>query len=173
MTICSLLATLLAATSPDVLAFARAFPDPLEQLVLTAAVAWQLNPFVLHALLDVESRLRPCAKHARSGALGIAQLTRGGRAAVTRLRAARGLPGSFRAQDALDPRKSVPASAELLAHHRSTCGSLERGLAAYNTGTCKHRRRTFVLRVLQIANRRRVEAGLPPVPSRHRHPPNT
>jgi soluble lytic murein transglycosylase-like protein len=147
----TVLVAVVAASDPRVLAFSAHPRHAFDPLIAQAAVQHGLDPFVLRALLVVESRLDPVARNRRSGALGLAQLTPGGRAAVARLRAARGLPGRFTAADALDPCQAVFAAAEVLAHQVARCGSLARGLEAYNTGACSRRAPGFVRTVLRRA----------------------
>lgn len=134
-------------------AYQSAHPD--QSLILQAARAHDLCPFLLHALLDAESRLSPRLV-SKNGCAGIAQLSPGGRAAVGRLRGRR-----FTREHALDPREAVPAAALFLAHLVSRCGDMETGLRAWNTGRCG-RPNGFVWHVLRKAARLRVEAGLPP-----------
>lgn len=151
---------------PELRAFRLAHDTELDREIARAAVAWALDPWLLKALLQVESRMSPRAVNRRTDAVGIAQLTRGGRAAVSNLRRRRGAPPLTRAQ-ALDPAEAIPAAAELLEHLVELCGDEYRGLGAYGSGTCG-RARGFVLTVVRVANRMRIEAGLPPLPGPNR-----
>lgn len=142
-------------------AFALTQDGQHDSHVLAAAVAWQLDPFILKGLLVHESGMRPDAVNPRTGATGIAQMTCGGRAAVTRLRRARGASAFTRA-DALVPARAIPAAARLLAHHVRECGTTARALTAYNRGRCGAPS-GFVRQVYRQANRLRTSAGLPPL----------
>ena len=150
-------------------AYRLAYPGGVEATIGTAAKDWGLDGFVLLALLWAESRLEARPVHRRSGAAGISQLTAGGRRAVSRLRARRGAPTTFTHAMALEPGEAIPAAAELLAHLVERRGDLERAITAYNCWRCL-RPTGFARHVLRQANRRRVEAGLPPIPAARRHP---
>jgi len=160
-------------------AFAASQRGPFDRIVGAAATAWRLDPFLLKGLLTVESRLRPRAVNRRTGAVGIAQLTAGGRAAVRALRRRRQASGpdhGFTRAQALDPAAAIPAAAELLAHLIALFRR-DGGITAYNTGPRGGRlvRRhgywrvrdhvgPFLLLVLREADRLRAQAGLPPLP---------
>jgi soluble lytic murein transglycosylase-like protein len=146
-------------------AFVMAQHEEHDQVILTSAVQWNIDPFMLKGLLWTESKMRPGAEHETTKALGIAQFTASGRRAMEVIWKKRGLRRSFGRADALDPEKAIPASAEMLSYLTGRCGSFSRALAAYNTGSCRFRQRGFVLRVTKHANRFRTESGLPPLPS--------
>jgi hypothetical protein len=107
-----------------------------DGLILDSSLNWGLDPWVVSSLLWVESKMKPTAENMTSGALGLAQLTPGGRRAVENLRAKRGIVAPFTRLRALEPRDAIPAAAELLAYMIDRCGGLERGLRGYNTGSC-------------------------------------
>jgi len=136
--------------------------DRYDPLILVAAQEWKIDPFLFKGLLFAESGFKP-QKINQLGASGIAQFTAGGRVGVRNVRCMRGLCRPFTVQDALDPKKAIPAAAELLAYLRRTCGE-DRMLSAYNTGNCKARVRVFVMTVTQHMNRFRIRGGLPPLP---------
>ena len=135
-------------------AFLELRESPYDALVLAAAEEHGLDPFALLALLWVESRLQPHVRHKRSGALGIAQLSAGGRHAIRRLT---GRP--FTRADALDPSRAIAGAATLLSHMRERCGA-RRMLGGYNTGRCV-RQRGFEMAVERRARWYRGMAGLP------------
>ena len=132
---------------------------PHEVMILRASLAWRVDPFVALALLRAESKLVPHAANRSTRAVGIAQLTPGGRLAVQRLRALRGLREAFGEHLARDPRHAIPAALELLAHQIARCGGIARGIAAYNAGRCV-RPGPWVRYVLREAGRLRRRAGL-------------
>jgi soluble lytic murein transglycosylase-like protein len=134
--------------------------DPYDQLILVAAKTWGLDPFLYKGLLYAESGFR-VRKVNHLGAAGIAQLTPGGRYSVHTVRCRRGDCRKFTRDDALDPRKAIPAVAELLAYMQRTCGAY-RMLGMYNTGRCGPRRQPFVNQVYRHVNRFRTFGGLPP-----------
>ena len=136
-----------------------------DQAILEAAKAWGLDPFILKGLLFAESGFNPLAVSPK-GAIGLAQITPGGRVGLTNLRRARGAqPSRFTVAMALDPSHAIPAAAELLAYHRDQAGGdMRRALAGYNTGSTKKKACGFVRRVHRHTNRFRVDAGLPPLP---------
>ncbi len=150
-----------------------------DPIVAAAAAEWGLDPFMLKALLLVESGMKAGAVNQRSGARGIAQFTGGGRRGIVNLRQRRGLSGRdarFSASDAMDPKRAIPAAAELIAHLFDEYGR-DGGLTAFNTGpwggvlvrrvgywSARPRVGPFLLLVLRQANKLRTEAGLPPLP---------
>ena len=125
-------------------------------LIWRSAAEHDLSPWILLALLMVESRMEARARHPRTAALGVAQFTTGGRWAVARLT---GQP--FTAAMALDPEHAVPAAAMLLGHLVKFCGGLPRALRAWHAGACAAPR-SWERHVLRVARRLRWENGLPP-----------
>jgi soluble lytic murein transglycosylase-like protein len=161
----SLSTSVLASQPPETLehrAFRLTQTDQYDRLILVAADLHRLDPFLYKGLLFTESRLRP-HRISRKQAAGIAQLTPGGRRGVRTLRCARGDCRPFTLADALNPRKAIPAGAELLAYHRRRCGQ-QRMLSAYNTGNCHAHVHVFVRTVYRNTNRFRTASGLPPLP---------
>jgi soluble lytic murein transglycosylase-like protein len=137
-----------------------------DELILAAAVAWELDPWVFRTLLRAESRLDPLARHPKTGAIGIAQLSRGGRRAVANLRRARGVPATLvDARKAFDPEEAIPAAAELLRHLVDRCRTVGRALRAYHTRGCGPPD-AWARMILRRAARARRRAGLD-------RPPNT
>jgi soluble lytic murein transglycosylase-like protein len=167
----------------EIRVFRATQPEPLDPVILAAAVRWGHDPFLLKGLLYTESRLRRDIVNPRTGAAGIAQFTASGRRAVGFIRRARGATGRFTQANALDPVDAIDAAAEVLDYLRDRYG-LDGALAAYNAGPATGRlvRRLgywgardrvggFLLVVLRHANRLRTEAGLPPLPPPPRRPP--
>ena len=152
-----------------------------DHIIADAALRWGLSPWLLHGLLWHESKLVAGAENENTGAAGVAQLTAGGRAAVSNLRRWRGAPATFTLAHALDPREAIPAAGELLAHHLELCGSTWGALAAFNTGKCGRGVQGFVRSVEKHQNRFRLAAKLPPEPPIarpacrpvRRHPPES
>lgn len=144
-------------------AYRLAHQDPLDVHILRAARSHGIDPFVLRALLWAESRLVADRVNRKSGASGIAQLTRSGRQAVARL-----LGSAFTLADALDPALAIPAAALLLAHGRETCGDMLGAIRAYNSGSCR-RSQAWASHVIRHANRLRTLTGLPPLPPPRQH----
>lgn len=141
----------------DLRAFALTQEGPHDAAILSAALTHGLDAWVLKALLGVESREVATATNHRSGATGIAQFTAGGRWAVSRLQGR-----AFTRQDALRPASAIDGAARLLRHHLDECGTLRGALGAYGRGRCGGLRH-YVARIIQQANRLRLEAGLPPI----------
>ncbi|MBW2731854.1 MAG: transglycosylase SLT domain-containing protein [Deltaproteobacteria bacterium] len=130
--------------------FAASQHGPFDDLVLSSARHWKLDPFLFKGLLANESRLDPVrfGKRAYSqddgprilisgGAMGIAQFTGGGVRAVNLLRRRRSRRGhhvlTFDRDRAFEPTTAVPAAAELLAHLLDRYGR-DGGITAYNSG---------------------------------------
>ena len=134
---------------------------PFAADIADAGLAWHLDPHVLSALMWEESRWKADVVNRRSGALGIAQFLPSGSREVKRLRARRG-GRPWHHDHARNPRLALAAAAELLASHLAHCGDMVGALGRYGSGHCGWAR-GFALRVLQLANRMRVRAGLPPV----------
>jgi hypothetical protein len=148
-------------------AFRLTQEDTYDQLILNAAIQWQLDPFLFKGLLYTESRLDPTIINKTSQAAGIAQFTAGGRRGITNLRRMRGIPPSratFTRAQTLDPEEAIPAAAELLAYLFTTCKTTTGALMAYNSGGCRGSR-TFVFTVFKHTNRIRTTAGMPPMPA--------
>ena len=151
----------------DQWAFRLTQGETYDDLILTAAAQWQLDPFLFKGLLYTESRLDPTIINKTSKATGIAQFTAGGRRGITNLRRMRGIPPSratFTRAQTLDPKEAIPAAAELLAYLFTTCKHLPGALMGYNSGGCRGSR-SFVLAVIKHTNRFRTAAGMPPMPA--------
>jgi len=151
----------------DQWAFRLTQEDTYDQLILHAAIQWQIDPFLFKGLLYTESRLDPTIINKTSQAAGIAQFTAGGRRGVTNLRRMRGIPPSratFTRAQTLDPKEAIPAAAELLAYLFTTCKHTPGALMGYNSGGCRGSR-SFVLAVIKHTNRFRTAAGMPPMPA--------
>lgn len=151
-----ILVALLSLASSEPRAYLEHYRQPIHATILLSAVTDGLDPFVLHALLYVESGLSPSARNRVTGALGIAQFTRGGRAAVSRLQGR-----TFTAAMALEPHTAVRAASRFLRHLTHYCGGISYALAAYNSGKCRGRR-VFIRAVLGKAAELRARAGLHP-----------
>jgi len=141
-----------------------------DDAIARASEQWGQSPFVLRALLEHESKLRPKVINPDTGAAGIGQMTAGGRYAAGNIRSWRtGVRQRFTLADALDPWKAIPAAAEMLTYAVDVCRGLGDGVAVmlawYNTGKCRAQVPGFVTSVVRIANRLRMEAGLPPMPA--------
>jgi Transglycosylase SLT domain/D-alanyl-D-alanine carboxypeptidase/Putative Flp pilus-assembly TadE/G-like len=95
-------------------------PTQYRVPVAQAALANNLPPVVLAALLQTESNWRPDAR-SPVGALGIAQFMPGTAAGI-------GL------SNPLDPLQAIPAAGRLLGGHLREFGRIELALAAYNAG---------------------------------------
>lgn len=115
------------------------------------AKAAGIDPHVLASLLWHESGMDPSARNKRTGAAGIAQFMPAGRAAVERIRKARGVPWRFTLADAMNPFFAIPAAAELLAYLETRCGSALRAVAAYASGSC-NRALSQARRVMRYAD---------------------
>lgn len=130
--------------------FAATQHGPFDDLVLSSARRWKLDPFLLKGLLANESKLDPVRFGKRryaqrdgarvlisGGAMGIAQFTGGGIRAVNLLRRRRNRRGQavllFDRARAFEPTAAVPAAAELLAHLIERYGR-DGGITAYNSG---------------------------------------
>jgi soluble lytic murein transglycosylase-like protein len=93
---------------------------PFSELIEAAAIAHDLDPDLLRAVVVVESGYRPDAR-SPAGAAGLAQL----------------MPGTARelgVTDRLDPHQSVMAGAEYLARQIRDFADIRLALAAYNAG---------------------------------------
>ena len=138
--------------------------EKYDDLIADACETRKVDPFLLKGLLQHESGRTPGPINPDTGAAGIAQFTAGGRSAVTNLHRMRGQP-AFTIKQALDPKQAIPAAAELMAFLVGPyCGSLERALAAYNTGKCRSYVPTFTYGVWRLANRYRTQSAMPPMP---------
>lgn len=151
------------------LVFRYTYHGKYDDSIADAAKRWGQSPFVLKGLLQHESGEKPGVVNSDTGATGIAQLTAGGRAAVSNLRRRRGVRATFTRAMALDPKTAIEAAAELLQHLDEYCvgtvAGLEVSLSAYNSGKCRARVPGFVLAVWKRANRLRTMSGLPPIPA--------
>lgn len=135
---------------------ARMARSPYAAHIDRQARAHGVDSHVLHSLLWHESRMDPRARNPRTGALGLGQFVPSGRAAVSRIRRAKGQPWRFTANDALNPFFAISAAAELVAHLVDHCGSTLRGLGAYASGSCKRGLRQ-ARRVIRYAEWLRAE----------------
>ena len=130
--------------------FAETQHGPFDDLILSAARRWKLDPFLFKGLLANESKLDPVRYGKRrfgrkgnkrvvisGGAIGIAQFTGGGIRAINALRRRRERRGEpvlyFDHDRALQPHEAIPAAAELLAHLVGRYGR-DGGVTAYNSG---------------------------------------
>lgn len=130
--------------------FARTQLGPFDDLILAAALRWQIDPFLLKGLLANESHLDPVQHGKRryaerggtrilisGGAMGIAQFTGPGIRAVNALRQRRRRRGEhvlrFDVDRAMQPQEAIPAAAELLAMLLGQFGR-DGGITAYNSG---------------------------------------
>jgi hypothetical protein len=146
-------ASIAATASPLTAPLPQTLTCPYGPELLSAALVWEVPYLVLAALVWVESGCSAGARNPVSGALGVAQLTRGGRAAVSRLRRARGA-APCGPVCALSPAMAIMAAAELLSFHLAECGTLVRALGAYGSGRCGGAR-AYSRRVLREAQRLR------------------
>lgn len=142
-------------------AFSITQQETHDETILKAAQQWRLDPFLLKGLLIAESGLRPEIINKKSGAAGIGQFTASGRRGIANIRKQRGNSDGFSYADALDPKKAIPATAELLAYFHRVCKNTGRALMAYNSGKCRGAP-SFVFAVTKHANRLRTASGLPP-----------
>lgn len=147
-------------------AFRLTQDHPYDPIIYRAARAEKLDPFILKGLLYEESHLSATIINRISGAAGIGQFTRAGRAGLNRIRRARDNLEEFTYSHSFNPQKAIPAAAELLGYLINRWGR-NYGIASYNGGKYK---RYFMLKVLRQVNRYRVAAGLPPL-SLPSHPP--
>ncbi len=99
---------------------------------------YMLHPRLLTALMWVESRCDRTAV-SRVGALGLMQLFGVSRSGLTR-------------DQLLDPRTNIMAGARWLSLRSVECGSIEKGLGAYNARYC-HAGRRFARWVLAVARK--------------------
>lgn len=136
-----------AATPPS----ANASTLPFHDVVAAAAHATQLDPALLHAVINAESGYRPLAVSSR-GATGLMQL----------------MPATARrlgARNTYDPEQNVMAGARYLSQlQREFNGDISLALAAYNAGPATVKRhgnvippytetQAYVPRVLQAYRR--------------------
>ena len=151
-------------------AYRSTMRGPYDTAIARAAQEWGQSPFLMRALFEHESGLNPKVINPDTGAAGIGQMTAGGRYAAGNIRSWRtGVRESFTLKDALNPYKAIPAAAEMLAYAVDVCRGLGDGVAAmlawYNSGKCRAQVPGFVVSVVRIANRLRMESGLPPLPA--------
>ena len=151
-------------------AYRQVMKGPYDEAIVKAAERWGQSPFVMRALIERESKGKRKAVNPDTGAAGIAQMTAGGRYAASNILSWRtGEKRRFTLNDALDPFKAIPMAAEMLSYAVDVCRGLGDGVAAmlawYNSGKCRAQVPGFVLSVVRIANRLRLEAGLPPMPA--------
>ncbi|MCC6746437.1 MAG: transglycosylase SLT domain-containing protein [Deltaproteobacteria bacterium] len=136
-------------TGPE--AFRETQHGPFDDLILAAALRFEIDPFLLKGLIANESKLEPVgsgkrqyAQHAEGrvlvagGAIGIAQFTGGGIRAVNSLRGIRArrsrtVPLRFDGEQARVPCQAIPAAAEFLSFLVRRYGR-DGGITAYNTG---------------------------------------
>lgn len=106
---------------------AAVFGTKYDDLILSAALQYGVDPATLYRLLQAESHFRPeiinGTLRSRTGALGIAQFM-----PATALQEL----GSVDA--ALDPARAIPGAARYLAKLIKSTGSVTGGVAAYNWG---------------------------------------
>lgn len=127
---------------PPIHPFLTIQESPYDRIVMETAMNYELSPFLLLALLFVESKLEEKAKSKKTSAVGIAQFTDSGRHAIGRIR---GQP--FTREDALSAEKAIPAAGQFLDYLREVCGDIDRALVAYNTGKCNGRSSGFVYQI--------------------------
>lgn len=127
-------------------------------IVLDAADAWGLSPWLLLALLWVETGLDCDRVNPYSKAAGCGQFTRTGIRGLNRIRALRGDDRVFTRQDAFDPEKGIHATAELLSWLVDRYGTRP-GVRSYNGGRYQ---KVFLDRVFRKVRALRLAAGLPP-----------
>jgi len=106
------------------------YPTPYEDLILTAAQKFQIDPALFYALTWQESLFwAPAASHA--GAMGLTQIMPGtGQSAARQLAMT-----DFQTNDLLRPTISIYMGAYILSQElQNTEGDVFRALAAYNAG---------------------------------------
>lgn len=92
--------------------------EPYREIIETAERRYNLPSGLLARLLWKESRFRPDAVNASSGAQGIAQI----------------VPRWHPGVDPFDPREAIPYAAGYLRENFNRFGSWDKALAAYNWG---------------------------------------
>lgn len=137
--------------------FAQTQVTELDQLILESSRVWGLDPFLLKALLWVESGFKPAVVNRKSGACGIAQFTRPAFIELNRMRDRRGSSEVFTRELARDPVHAIPAAAELLSGLFNRWG-VRYGITNYNGGKYRH---GFAREVLRHMNRFRAQVKLP------------
>jgi len=138
--------------------------EAIVDYIVDASEAHEVDPYVLASIVWTESRYQPYAT-GKAGEMGIVQIHPSNRHGLQWMR--KGREGeryrkTCRKQVGQCQHEVAQHGAGILSRYAARCGSIEGGLAAYNTGRCDSTAGAkYATRVLRLAGdlRHEVEGG--------------